>query len=62
MCRRRSDDNSSDRKILLGKRPTEVPSDETGVEFDEDKIDRILSDVRDEIHLNARRETRGKYE
>jgi hypothetical protein len=34
MCRRRSDDNSSDRKILLGKRPTEVPSDETGVEFE----------------------------
>jgi hypothetical protein len=26
---------------------------ETGVEFDEDKIDRIVSDVRDEVHLNA---------
>ena len=33
-----------------------------GVEFDEDKIDRIVSDVRDEAHLNARRATRGKYE
>jgi len=24
-----------------------MPLDETGVEFDEDKIDRIVSDVRD---------------
>jgi FtsP/CotA-like multicopper oxidase with cupredoxin domain len=32
------------------------------VEFDEDKIDRIVSDVRDEVHLNARRATQGKYE
>ena len=30
-----------------------MPLDETGVEFDEDKIDRIVSDVRDEAHLNA---------
>jgi hypothetical protein len=37
-----------------------VPLDETGVEFDADKI--IVSDVRDEVHLNARRATRGKYE
>jgi hypothetical protein len=37
-----------------------VPLDETGVEFDEDKIDRIVSDVRDEAHLNARRATQGK--
>jgi hypothetical protein len=29
----------SDRKIHPSKRPTEVPLDETGVEFDEDKID-----------------------
>jgi hypothetical protein len=29
------------RKIRLGKLPAEVPLDETGVEFDEDKIDRI---------------------
>jgi hypothetical protein len=50
-----------DRKIRLGKRPTEVPSDETGVEFDEDKIDRILSHVRGEVHLNACRATQGKY-
>ena len=39
-----------------------VPLDETGVEFDEDKIDRIVSNVRDEAHLNTRRATRGKYE
>ena len=31
----------SDRKIRPGKISTEVPLDETGVEFDEDKIDRI---------------------
>jgi hypothetical protein len=29
-----------------------MPLDETGVEFDADKI--IVSDVRDEAHLNAR--------
>jgi tetrahydromethanopterin S-methyltransferase subunit F len=29
---------------------------------DEDKIDRIVSDVRDEAHLIARRATQGKYE
>jgi hypothetical protein len=45
-----------------GQRPTEVPLDETRVEFDEDKSDRIVSDVHDEAHLNARRVTRGKYE
>ena len=28
-------------KSIQAKRPTEVPLDETGVEFDEDKIDRI---------------------
>src|SRR6266446_3728695 len=39
-----------------------VPLDETGVEFDEDKIDRIVNDVRDEVHLNAGRATRGKDE
>jgi hypothetical protein len=49
-------------KIHPSKRPSEVPLDETGVEFDEDKIDRNVSDVRDEVHLNARRATRGKYE
>jgi hypothetical protein len=27
--------------------------DETGVEFDEDKIDRIVSDLRDEAHLSC---------
>jgi hypothetical protein len=53
---------ASDRKIHPSKRPTEVPLDETGVEFDEDKIDRIVSDVRDEVHLNVRRATQSKYE
>ena len=48
--------------IHPSKRPTEVPLDETGVEFDEDKIDRIVSNVRDDAHLNARHATRGKYE
>jgi hypothetical protein len=62
MYRRRSNDNSSNRKIRPSKRPTEMPLDETGVEFDEDKIDRMVSDVRDEAHLNARRATQGKYE
>ena len=62
MYRRRSNDNSSNRKIRPGKVPPEVPLDETRVEFDEDKIDRIVSDVRDEAHLNARRATQGKYE
>ena len=42
-------------KSVQANVPTEVPLDETGVEFDEDKIDRIVSDVRDEAHLNARR-------
>jgi hypothetical protein len=37
-----------------------VPLDETGVEFDEDQI--IVSDVRDEAHLNARRATQRKSE
>ena len=35
-------------KIHPSKRPTEVPLDETGVEFDADKI--IVSDVRDKVH------------
>ena len=61
MYRRRSNDNSSNRKIRPGKGPTEMPLDETGVEFDEDKINRIVSDVRDEVHLNAGRATQGKY-
>jgi hypothetical protein len=39
-----------------------APLDQTGVEFDEDKIDRIVNDVRDEVHLNACRATQGKYE
>jgi hypothetical protein len=39
-----------------------VPLDETGVEFGEDKIDRIMSDVRDKAHLNVRRATQDKYE
>jgi hypothetical protein len=50
----------SKRKIHPSKRPTEVRLEEIGVEFDEDKI--IVSDVRDEAHLNIRRATQGKYE
>jgi len=38
-----------------------MPLDETDVEFDEDKSDRIVSDVHDDAHLNARRATQGKY-
>jgi hypothetical protein len=53
-------------KVHLGlhpsERPTGVPLDETRVEFDEEKMDPIVSDVRDEAHLNARRATQGKYE
>jgi hypothetical protein len=53
-------------KVHLGlhpsERPTELPLDETRVEFDEEKMDRIVSDVRDEAHLNARRATQDKYE
>ena len=48
MYRRRSNDNSSNRKIRPGKVPPEVPLDKTRVEFDEDEIDRIVSDVRDD--------------
>jgi tetrahydromethanopterin S-methyltransferase subunit F len=39
-----------------------VPLDETDIELDLDKIDRIVSDVRDEAHLKAGRATKGKYE
>jgi hypothetical protein len=39
-----------------------VPLHETGVEFDEDNIDWIVSEVRDEANLNARRATQVKYE
>jgi len=39
-----------------------VPLDETGVEFDADKIDRMVKIFRDEAHLDARRATQGKYE
>jgi hypothetical protein len=50
MYRRRSSDNPSNQKIRTGKDPAEVPLAETGVEFDDDKIDRIMSDVRDKAH------------
>jgi hypothetical protein len=36
---------------------TEVPLDKTRIEFNEEKIDRIVSDVRDEAPLNAHRAT-----
>jgi hypothetical protein len=62
MYKRRGSDNPSNQKIRTGKDPAEVPLAETGVEFDDDKIDRIMSDVRDKAHLNARRATQGKHE
>ncbi len=37
-----------------------MPLDKTRVEFDEDKIDRIVIDVRDKAHLNARRATSNR--
>jgi len=46
----------------LASGTAEAPLDETRVEFDEDKIGRIVNDVRDQAHLNARRATQGKYE
>ena len=49
-------------RIELGAGTAEVPLDETRVEFDEDRIDRIANDVREEAHLNARRATQSKYE
>jgi hypothetical protein len=58
----RSDPVFPVRQIHPSKRPTEVPLDEIGLEFDEDKIDRIVNDVYDEAHLKAGRATRGKYE
>jgi hypothetical protein len=36
--------------------------DETRVELDQDKIDRVVNDIRDHAHPNARRATQGKYE
>jgi ethanolamine ammonia-lyase large subunit len=59
---RRSTDNRPTEKSVTTKARLRYFLDETGVEFDEDKIDRIVSDVHDEAHLNARRATRGKYE
>ena len=38
-------------KSVRANSQQEVPLDETRVEFDEDKIDRIVNDVRDEAHL-----------
>jgi probable LLM family oxidoreductase len=46
----------------LAPRRAKTPLDETRVEFAEDNIDRIVNDVRDEAHLNARRATQDKYE
>jgi hypothetical protein len=46
----------------LASGTAEAPLDETRVEFDEDKIDRTVNDVRDHAHLNARRATQDKYE
>ena len=46
----------------LASGTAEAPLDETRVEFDEDKIDQTVNDVRDHAHLNARRQTQDKYE
>jgi hypothetical protein len=46
----------------LASGTAKVPLDETRVEFDGDKIDQIVNDVRDHAHLNGRRATQGKYE
>ena len=46
----------------IGLGATEAPLDQTRVEFDEDKVDRIVNDVRDHAHLNARCATQDKYE
>jgi hypothetical protein len=46
----------------LGSGTAEAPLDESGVEFDEDKINRIVDDARDHARLNTRRATQGKYE
>ena len=46
----------------LASGTAETPLDETHVEFDEDNIDRIVDDVRDHAHLDARRATQDKYE
>ena len=44
------------------KRTAKVPLDQTRVEFDDDRIDETLSDVRDHAELKARRATQDKYE
>jgi len=62
MYRRPSNDIRATEKSIQAKRPPEVPLDETRVELDADKIDWIVSDIRDEAHLNARRATQRKYE
>jgi hypothetical protein len=49
-------------RAKIGSDAVEMPLDETRVEFDEGKVDRIVSDTRDHAELNARRETQDKYE
>jgi len=44
------------------KRTAKVHLDQTRVEFDDDRIDETLSDVRDHAELKARRATQDKYE
>jgi NAD(P)-dependent dehydrogenase (short-subunit alcohol dehydrogenase family) len=46
----------------LASGTAKAPLDETRVEFDEEKVNRIVNDVRDHAHLNARRATQDKYE
>jgi probable LLM family oxidoreductase len=49
-------------RTALASGTAETPLDETDVEFDEDNIDRIVDDIRDHAHLDARRATQDKYE
>ena len=44
-----------------GSETAKAPLDETRVELSQDKIDRIVNDVRDHAHLNARRATEDRY-
>ena len=46
----------------LDSETAKVPLDQTRVEFDDDRIDETLNDVRDHAELKARRATQDKYE
>jgi hypothetical protein len=56
----KTDVTASDRKT--NERIKRNPGGSASLNFDEDKSDRIVNDVRNEAHLNARRATQAKYE